>query len=50
MLCDSNDRLCLPMATMGSLAMGVMAGVTAGVVAGVAAGMVTDALSSSDDF
>ena len=41
MLCDSNDRSCLPMATVGSLAMDVVAGVAAGVVTGV--------LSSSDD-
>ena len=45
MLCDSNDRSCLPMATVGSLAMGV----AAGVAAGMAAGMVTGDLSSSDD-
>ena len=41
MLCDSNDRSCLPMAPVGSLAMDVSAGVAAGVAAG--------ALSSSDD-
>ena len=45
MLCDSNDRSCLPMATVGSLAMDV----AARVAAGVAAGVVTGALSSSDD-
>ena len=45
MLCDSNDRLCLPMATVGTLAMGM----AEGVAAGVAAGVVTGALSSSDD-
>ena len=45
MLCNSNDRSCLPIATMGSLAMDV----AAGMAAGVAAGMVTGALSSSDD-
>ena len=45
MLCDSNDRSCLPMATVGSLAMRV----AAGMAAGVAAGVVTGALSSSDD-
>ena len=50
MLCDSNDRSCLPMATVGSLAMGVTAGVTAGVAAGMAAGVVMGALSSSDDL
>ena len=45
MQCDSNDRSCLPMATVGSLAMDVVVGVAAG----VAAGVVTGALSSSDD-
>ena len=45
MLCVSNDRSCLPMATVGSLAMDV----SAGVAAGVAAGVVTGAFSSSDD-
>ena len=41
MLCDSNDRSCLPMATVRSLVMGVAAGVAVGVVTGV--------LSLSDD-
>ena len=45
MLCDSNDRSFLPMATMGSLAMDV----AVGVAVGVAAGVLTGALSSSDD-
>ena len=45
MLCVSNDRSCLTMANVGSLAMGV----AAGVATGVAAGVVTGAVSSSDD-
>ena len=45
MLCDSNDRLCLPMAPVGSLVMD-MAG---GVVVDMAVGVVTGALSLSDD-
>ena len=42
MLCDSNDRSCLQMATVGSLAIDLVAGMVAGVV------MV--ALSLSDDL
>ena len=49
MLCDSNDRSCLPMATVGSLTMDMAAGLAAGMAAGVAVGMVTGALSLSDD-
>ena len=49
MLRDSNDKSCLPLATVGSLAMNVAAGVAAGVVAGVTTGVMTCALSSSDD-
>ena len=45
MLCDSNDRSCLKMATVGSLAIDVVAGVGVGVVVGVVMG----ALSSCDD-
>ena len=35
MLCDSNDRSCLPMDMVGSLAVDMAAGVAAGIVTGV---------------